>query len=119
MKNILFLQKVYKSTTSNSNKITIPKTYNLNDLVEKLTKEELKDLTFDGETKDWYQYKNGIWERLSEYTVKKLLWKTLAKDPILVNKLNPDYLKKVMESFAILNSKSFHKNYPRQHSCSV
>ena len=105
-----------KNKLQKNNNVRTAKGYNLNDLDEKLTNAELKDLKYDGDTQDWYQYKEGIWERLSEHEVKKVLWKTLAKDPILVHKLNPEYLKKVMESFAILNSArdGFHKDCSRQ-----
>jgi len=119
MKNILFLQKVYKSTFSKEAISPLIKSYNLNELIEELSKKDLKDLTYDGDTKDWYQYKDGIWQATAEHEIKKLLWKTLAKDSILVNKLNPEYLKKVMDSFAILNSKSLHQNCPRQHKSTI
>ena len=28
--------------------------------------------------KDWYQYSDGIWVRLSDYKVKKIIWDILA-----------------------------------------
>lgn len=91
--------------------------FNYNKLINDLKQEEfLTNLEFDGTSKEWYVFNGQIWQNLSDFEVKRALWQVLADTrPELEDKLNPEFLKKVMESFAIMHNNDFAKRRLRKH----